>query len=94
MPHGDNRTHPHRQKINNEMNLTTQEVDKMQYGNNREVIGTASLRQVVSDLLLGVCKMSHGEGCKMARTISVRQVVRKFFTESVKFKMEAERKLC
>lgn len=75
------------------MNLTTPEVDKMQYGNNREVIGTSSLRQVVSDLLVGVGKMSHGESCKMVRTVSVRQVVRKIFTELVKFKMEAERKL-
>lgn len=75
------------------MNLTTLEIDKMQYGNNREVIGTASLRQVVSDLLVGVGKMSHGEGFKMVRAVSVRQVVRKIFTESVKFKMEAERKL-
>lgn len=75
------------------MKLTTPEVDKMQYGNNREVIGPASVRQVVSDLLVRVGKMSHGEGCKMVRTVSVRQVVRKIFTESVKFKMEAERKL-
>lgn len=75
------------------MKLTTPEVDKMQYGNNREVIGPASVRQVVSDLLVRVGKMSHGEGCKIARTVSVRQVVRKIFTESVKFKMEAERKL-
>lgn len=66
----------------------------MQYGNNREVIGTASLRQVVSDLLVGVGKMSHGEGCKMVQTVSVRQVVRKFFTESAKFKTKAEKKLC
>ena len=76
------------------MNLIVSEIDKMQYGNNREVIGTASLRQVVSDLLLGVGKMSHGEGCKMVRAVSVRQVVRKFFTESAKFKTKAEKKLC
>lgn len=76
------------------MNLTTPEVDKMQYGDNRKVIETASLRQVVSDLLLGVGKMSHGEGCKMVRTVSVRQVVRKFFTESAKFKTKAKKKLC
>ena len=76
------------------MKLTTPEVDKMQYGNNREVIGTASLRQVVSDLLVRVSKMSHGESCKIARTVSVRQVVRKIFTESAKFKTKTEKKLC
>lgn len=76
------------------MKLTTPEVDKMQYGNNREVIGPASLRQVVSKLLVGVGKMSHGESCKIAQTVSLRQVVRKIFTESAKFKTKAEKKLC